>query len=288
MGGPVRISVVVPTYRRPDAIRRCVAALQRQDARALEIVVVDDGSPEPVDGLAHGPHALRVIRQGNAGPAAARNRGVAEARGDLICLTDDDCRPDPGWARAFADAARGAVGLMAGRTLNAVEGSLFSAASQDMADYLGRRGLGGDFAPSNNLAIRRDDFLRAGGFPGGYARAAGEDRAFCHACTALWPGIAPVPEAVVHHDHALDWRGFWRQHRNYGHGAYTWHGEARQRGLRALSGPRFYLGLVTSPLHEAVTPARLARAALITMAQVATAQGYAQAAREAGASEDGR
>ena len=278
----VKISIVVPTFRRPEAIRRCIAALQRQDVADMEIVVVDDGSPEPVGALPAGPHPVRLLRQENAGPAAARNHGVRMARGDLVCLTDDDCRPKAGWARAFAEAAVREKGLMAGVTTNAVADNAFSAASQDMASYVSRVGLGTDFAPSNNLAILRADYLSAGGFPTDFDRAAGEDRAFAHACTALWPGIAEVPAAIVEHDHALDWRSFWRQHRNYGHGAYTWHGLARRQNSPTFSKPRFYFGLVAAPLRDGISPSRLSRAALIALAQVATAQGYIQAGRSAG------
>ncbi len=278
----MRISIVVPTYRRAQAIRTCVAALQAQDATDLEIVIVDDGSPEPLTDLPEGPHPVRLLRQENAGPAAARNRGVEAARGDLICLTDDDCRPVPGWATAYRRAREcGARGLMAGRTVNAVEDSLFSAASQDMVDYLHRVGPGTAFAASNNIAIARADYLRAGGFPTGFARAAGEDRAFSHACTRLWPGIDTVPGAHVLHDHALDLRGFWRQQRNYGHGAHTWHALARAQATPTFSGPKFYLGLLAEPLRSGVTPGRVARAGLIAAAQIATVQGYTQAARAA-------
>ncbi len=282
----VTISVVVPTYRRPEAIRRCVAALQQQDAEDLEILIVDDGSPEPVDALPDGPHAVRILRQANAGPAAARNRGVGAARGDLVCLTDDDCRPAPGWARAFAEAARAGPGLMAGRTVNALAGNVYSSASQDMADYVARTGPGAEFAQSNNLAIGRADYLRAGGFPTDFVRAAGEDRAFSQACAALWPGIRTVADAVVQHDHALDLRSFWRQHRNYGHGAHTWHGMARRRNVATFSRPSFYLGLLAEPLRGGVSPSRLSRVALIALAQVATAQGYAQAARTVSRSQE--
>ena len=282
----MKISVVVPTYSRPEAVRRCVEALQAQDASDLEIVVVDDGSPQPLGALADGPHALRVIRQDNAGPAAARNAGVHAARGELICLTDDDCRPAPGWASAYAAAAARTDGLMAGRTRNAVQRNVFSEASQDMADYIAGKGHGVEFAPSNNLAILRDSYLRAGGFPTTFARAAGEDRAFSHACTAIWPGIAVVEDALVHHDHALDWAGFWRQHRNYGHGAHTWHALARRRDAPTFSGPAFYLGLVGAPLRKGLSASSVARSTLIAISQVATARGYLQAARQS--NSDGR
>ena len=276
----MKVSVVVPTYDRPEAITRCVQALQAQDANDLEIVVVDDGSPEPVATFPAGPHELRLLRQENAGPAMARNKGVEAAQGELICLTDDDCRPEPGWARAYAKAASRAPGLIAGRTINAVTDSIFSAASQDMADYLTRVGPGAEFAPSNNLAIRREHYQAIGGFPTNFERAAGEDRAFCYAATQRFGPMQHV-EAVVHHDHALDLRGFWRQHRNYGHGAYTWHGLAKADGAKGFSGPSFYAGLVLSPLSGGFSPSRIARSALIAVAQLATAHGYIAARRAA-------
>ena len=274
----MKISVVVPTYNRPEAIARCVRALQEQDVDDLEIVVVDDGSPEPVASLPEGRHELRLLRQDNAGPATARNTGVAAARGELICLTDDDCRPHPGWARAYAEAASSAPGLMAGRTVNAVEDSIFSAASQDMADYLTRNGPGAEFAPSNNLAIRREQYLAIGGFPTHFQKAAGEDRAFCASAVERFGPVRHV-EAVVEHDHALDLRGFWRQHRNYGHGAYTWHGLAKSRSAKGFSGPGFYAGLVLSPMRGGVSPVRMVRSGLVVLAQLATTQGYLAARR---------
>ena len=277
----MKVSVVVPTFARPRAIERCVAALQRQNLDALEILVVDDGSPEPIGVLPDGPHPVRVLRQSNAGPAAARNAGAAAAEGDLVCFTDDDCRPAPGWAAAFAAAAVNHDGLLAGTTRNAVRGNVFSAASQDMADYVARLGPGAAFAQSNNVAIRRASFRRVGGFPRGFKRAAGEDRAFSHACASIWPEIARVSEAVVDHDHELTLASFWRQHRNYGHGAFTWHRLARERSTATFSRPAFYLGLVGEPLRNGITAAGVARAALIAASQVATAQGYAEAARDA-------
>ena len=99
------ISVVVPTCDRPAALRRCLAALARQDAEAdLDVVVVDDGTA--AGGSVEAPGA-RVVRAGGRGPAAARNLGARAARGRVICFTDDDCAPAPGWAQRLARACAG-------------------------------------------------------------------------------------------------------------------------------------------------------------------------------------
>ena len=83
MSGPVA-TIVIPTFARPRQLQACLAALAKQTlVEPWEVVVVDDGSPQSlanVVSLWAGRLDLRVIRQDNAGPAAARNRGVEEAR----------------------------------------------------------------------------------------------------------------------------------------------------------------------------------------------------------------
>ena len=91
---PVQLSVVIPTYRRPELLRRCLDALIAQDLAAdrFEIVVVDDGSGDATsDVLAAASGAVNALTQPvNAGPAAARNRGIDAASGDLVLFLDDD------------------------------------------------------------------------------------------------------------------------------------------------------------------------------------------------------
>ncbi len=94
-------SVVLPTHGRRASLLRVLRALSRQSipATAFEVVVVCDGD---VDGSAAAcralvpelPYTLRVLEQPNQGPAAARNRGVAEAHAPLIVFLDDDVVPD--------------------------------------------------------------------------------------------------------------------------------------------------------------------------------------------------
>jgi GT2 family glycosyltransferase len=95
------LSVVVPTYRRPDLLGRCLAGLAAQEgAPAFETVVVDDGSGDATtDVLRSWEGRLDGLRwcsqPANAGPAAARNRAVREAGGDLVLFLDDDVEGAP-------------------------------------------------------------------------------------------------------------------------------------------------------------------------------------------------
>ncbi|MBV9486977.1 MAG: glycosyltransferase family 2 protein [Frankiaceae bacterium] len=100
------ISVVIPTYERPDLLRRCLAALAAQDLAPdrFEVVVVDDGSGPEVrtvleEASTRSPQLRWLAQATNQGPAAARNLGVAEARGDLILFMDDDIVATPSLVR---------------------------------------------------------------------------------------------------------------------------------------------------------------------------------------------
>ena len=92
-------SVVIPTYRRPDTLFSVLDALAAQKgAPEFEVFVVDDGSGGETPGLLAAyrpPYPFRFVSQDNGGPAAARNRGVREARGKTILFLGDDTVPEP-------------------------------------------------------------------------------------------------------------------------------------------------------------------------------------------------
>ncbi|MEQ8968003.1 MAG: glycosyltransferase family A protein [Azospirillaceae bacterium] len=120
-----RISVVIPTYRRPDLLAAALASCESGAAGIggpVEILVVDNApEPEAEPVVAAAPRAegvtLRYVHEPRPGISQARNRGVAEARADRIAFLDDDQRARPGWLAALdaclertgADAAFGPV-----------------------------------------------------------------------------------------------------------------------------------------------------------------------------------
>jgi hypothetical protein len=84
-----QISIIIPTYNRPDLLPRAVKSALAQTVEDLEVIVVDDASPQPVT-LPEHPR-LRIIRQPvNKGGAATRNAGIEAARGRWITFVDDD------------------------------------------------------------------------------------------------------------------------------------------------------------------------------------------------------
>ncbi len=91
-----QISVVMPAYRAAETLKVAAGSVLGQTIAGLELLIVDDGSPDQTaavaDQIAGGDSRVRVIRQLNAGPSAARNRGIAEALAPLIAFLDADDR----------------------------------------------------------------------------------------------------------------------------------------------------------------------------------------------------
>ena len=87
----MRVSVVIPAYDAEATVGAAVSSALWQTYRDFEVVVVDDGSRDSTREIASSfPAPVRVVAQENAGVAAARNRGVAEAEGELIAFCDAD------------------------------------------------------------------------------------------------------------------------------------------------------------------------------------------------------
>ena len=94
------VSVLIPTYRRPDHLAMCLAALSRQTRAADEVVVVhraDDTAA--LEALRDAPQVLplKVVTVGRGGVIHAMDRGVAAAGGEAVAFVDDDAEPRPDW-----------------------------------------------------------------------------------------------------------------------------------------------------------------------------------------------
>jgi GT2 family glycosyltransferase len=284
IGAPVA-SVIVPSYNRPDTLARCLESLARQSfpPDQLEVIVIDDGSPQPLSApatLVPGGTPVVFVRQANAGPAGARNRGLAEARGEFVVFIDDDCEADPRWLETMIRALRSHPGAAVGGTVvNAIDRNPFAEASQILVsfvcEYYNGEAARARFFTTNNLAFPREALSDSGGFAEQYVRAAAEDRDLCDRWHTQGRPMLTACDAVVHHWHDLTFRTFVRQHYNYGMGARQFRAAiAARNGNRVrLEPPRFYLGLLRAPLRRHGAGG-LVHSALIAVAQMANAIGF--------------
>ena len=232
VGGMPVASVVIPSRNRRKSLEHCLDALacQSMPPGSLEVIVVDDGNPEPLSleaGRWAGKFELVSIRQRNTGPSGARNRGASVARGRFLCFTDDDCTPEKGWVEAMVSfLGNDPEALAGGITRNGVGDNLYAVTNQLILDLASSHFNGGPDGPflltSNNMACHRESFFSAGGFDERFRMPGGEDRDFCDTWRASKARLAIVRGATVIHYHRQSLFGFIAMYFRYGRGAYLY------------------------------------------------------------------
>jgi len=278
-------TIVVPTFARLPSLRRCLDGITHLEATtfSFEVVVVDDGGPEPLDALvAAYAHRLdlRLVRQSHGGPAAARNAGVAVARGRYLVFIDDDCTPAAGWlAELVRELMRDDRRLLGGRVENALIDNPYSTASERISQFVyeyNRTGTALEpFFTTNNIALSAHLFQKIGGFTTSIPSATAEDKEFCDRVRAQGFPLAHVPSAVLYHAHNLTFTQFFRQHFNYGRGILVFRLTRRRRaGSAFLPEPaKFYVRLLLSPMIRSSFAGRWRLTVLVALAQLATLAG---------------
>ena len=276
-------SVIVPTYNRAAQLGLCLRALaaQQYPRDRFEVIVADDGSRQPPRDIVASTDKnldITLLTGSHGGPSATRNAGAARARGEFLAFTDDDCEPAADWLSRLAARIAGVPGhLVGGRTMNALTGNIYSEASQTLVDilyaYFNPHPDAAQFFASNNIAMRASEFHAIGGFLSSFRAA--EDRELCDRWLHRGGRMIHAPEVLVYHRHDLNALTLWRQHFNYGRGAFLFHKmRARQGWGRLRPDPSFYLELFRYPLaHVGGTRGFLVEA-LMTEMQLANAAGF--------------
>jgi glycosyltransferase involved in cell wall biosynthesis len=213
------LSVVIPTYRRPDLLRRCLVPLLSQTLAAsrYEIIVVDDGRDPSTRRLVEqlGPRQpaappLRYLQPavGARGPAAARNCGWRAASGEIIAFTDDDTIP-------FVDWLSEGLRAMAPGT-DAVTGCVKVPISRSPTDYERnvKRLETAEFVTANCF-VRRATLERLGGFDERFTRPWREDSDLHFTLLEQRGRLLHAPRAVVLHPvRSVSWGVSLREQRN--------------------------------------------------------------------------
>jgi GT2 family glycosyltransferase len=280
---PPLFSIIIPTYNRPGQIKSCLESLAQLDypRSEFEVIVVDDGSDRPIEPVIapfFGQLNLKLIRQENAGPAAARNRAAQQAAGKYLAFTDDDCKPATNWLQALeACLARVPNRIVGGRTVNALPNNPYSMTSQNIIsmgyDHYNANPDQARFFASNNMVVPAEGFRELGGFDESFTTS--EDRELCDRWLHHGYRMTYAPEVVIYHAHPMTLRGFWKQHFNYGRGAFRFHQARAKKGWGnfQIEG-NYYLNLLRYPFVNGQGRQGLVLTAVLFVSQVANAAGF--------------
>ena len=193
---PPFFSVVIPTYERPDDLRRCLISL-RKEAQApcpeYEIIVSDDSRSDHCRNLVKNDFPDVSWGKGKQnGPAGNRNAGVARAQGKWIVFIDDDCVAQPGYLKAYHHAIR------SDSEVKVFEGMIFAERSRcSWAEGCPENMHGGMFWTSN-LCVEKNLFDNLDGFDEAF-EVAFEDVDFAFRFRKLGTTTKFVKEASAMH-----------------------------------------------------------------------------------------
>ena len=207
----VRVSLVLPTLDRPQAIYNLLRHVEHQTVAPHEIIIVDQSADldERVASYAAVTPRVRHHRIAERGLPNARNVGVGLATGDVVLFLDDDSIPDPDLIRfhaeAFGDRGVGGVG---GRVLGGYDTGGTSIGKFRESDGKVVRNFGAttrcevDHLPGGNMSFRRDVFDRVGGFDKTYGGTSiGEETDFCLRARRAGVRFLFEPRACLEHLH---------------------------------------------------------------------------------------
>ncbi|MBV8980199.1 MAG: glycosyltransferase [Acidimicrobiia bacterium] len=221
MSGPA-VTVVLPTFRRPDALARALSSLASQDDPGVEweLLVVDNDASEDAGPVVQAlaptiPASVTLLREAKRGAAYARNTGIEAAKGDVVAFVDDDVTVSSTWLGALtkpilegrSEGAGGPVVLDPAVTLphwvsRDWRGCLSEYSRGDVEKELPE----GDFVLTASAAFRSDLLRETGGFDPVLGPAQrvpiffNEDVDLCRRFWAIGGRVRYVPEAAVTHE----------------------------------------------------------------------------------------
>lgn len=157
------ISVIIPTCNRHEQLRYCLASLapniQLLDSSAYEVIVCDDGMDSAANLVMHEFPFARWVKGPAKGPAANRNKGAGEARGEWLVFIDDDCMAYNNLIQTYQQLCQKAAD-----SISAFEGAVVGVEMRTRYDHHAPINIDGGNFWSANIAIRKTLFDLIGGF----------------------------------------------------------------------------------------------------------------------------
>jgi glycosyltransferase involved in cell wall biosynthesis len=210
-------TVVIPTFNRCDVLQRTLARLGLVDhpPERWEVVIVDDGSTDDTQSVVarwieNQRFAARILRQTNAGPASARNRGAAAAQGRFLLFLDNDISVPADFVRRHCEAlASQPKSLVGGRVVHSerLRETPFGRYRDSVWEQFHRSHPPDRISETTgvtgqNLSIAAADFRSLGGFDEQFTIASSEDWDLGQRARQAGMRVLYDPTIVVEHD---DW-----------------------------------------------------------------------------------
>lgn len=216
------ISVIIPVHNQAQTLARALKSVCNQDVEDLEIVVVDDGSTDDLEGVLSkvSKQRLTCLHQPQLGPAAARNAGIKASRGELIAFLDADdfWLPEKLKAQVATMKQTGRGFSFCGSQVVDERGKVLAIrpAADDDGEF--SQLIWGNRFPTPSVLVERSLLDRCGGFD--ESLFTGEDWDLWLRLSAEGPG-ACVPEQLVAVTGRAQWEADASQLRNYEHSVNT-------------------------------------------------------------------
>ena len=221
----MKYSIIVPVFNRPDEVDELLQSLVGQTLKDFEVVIVEDGSEKPCKDVCDkyaGKIDVKYFMKKNSGPGQSRNYGAERANGEYLIVLDSDVVLPEGYLKAVDDELRREPADAFGGPDCAHDSftETQKAISYSMTSFFTTGGIRGGkkkldkFYPrSFNMGIRRDVYMRLGGFS---KMRFGEDIDFSIRIFKAGCKCRLFPEAWVWHKRRTDMRKFFRQVYNSG------------------------------------------------------------------------
>ena len=218
-------SIIVPVFNRPDEVDELLDSLCRQTARDFEVVIVEDGSQTPCEHVCRKYEDrldLHYFKKPNSGPGQSRNYGAERARGEYLIVLDSDVVLPEGYLAAVEEELQREPADAFGGPDRAHESftETQKAISYTMTSFFttggirgGKRKLDKFYPRSFNMGIRKEVYMRLGGFS---RMRFGEDIDFSIRIFKAGCKCRLFPEAWVWHKRRTDMRKFFKQVYNSG------------------------------------------------------------------------